>query len=134
MGIRRLLTMPAVAALVLAGAAGGAAAADPVLLPAESMLQLSVMEAGTASSMDATTLMCGPAGGAHPEAEQACQDLAVAGGDLDAIPPVLMMCPMIYAPVTAVAIGHWQGDAVTWQRTFGNDCELMVATGAVFNF
>ncbi len=55
-----------------------------------------------------TLLLCDPPQG-HAHAAEACAELAAADGDIDALPPKSVFCPMIYAPVTAHARGEWKG-------------------------
>ncbi|MFJ9632337.1 SSI family serine proteinase inhibitor [Streptomyces sp. NPDC101175] len=78
-----------------------------------------------------TLLLCDPPQG-HPHAAEACAELGAAGGDIDAIPAKSVLCPMIYAPVTAQARGQWQGRPVDYTRTFSNGCVMAARTGDVF--
>ncbi|WP_433733660.1 SSI family serine proteinase inhibitor [Nocardia sp. CA-129566] len=119
----------AVAATVLSAAPAGAD-------PEQSELSLSVSNGDAQSSgAEQVTLTCDPAGGNHPAASEACAALTLAGGVIDKIagsPGVL--CPKIYAPVTATAAGTWHGRNFQWQKTFGNTCELHAATTPLFDF
>jgi len=79
------------------------------------------------------TLTCVPDGGTHPHAADACSELADAHGrfeDLRSTPH--RFCPMIYAPVTARAVGMWGGEVVDYRHTYPNRCQLEVASGEVF--
>ncbi|WP_328932113.1 MULTISPECIES: SSI family serine proteinase inhibitor [unclassified Streptomyces] len=78
-----------------------------------------------------TLLLCDPPQG-HAHAAEACAELAVADGDIDALPPKSVFCPMIYAPVTAHARGEWKGRPVDYSRTFSNACSMAARTGHVF--
>jgi hypothetical protein len=78
-----------------------------------------------------TLLLCDPPQG-HAHAAEACAELGAAGGDIDAVPPTSVFCPMIYAPVTAHARGEWKGRQVDYTRTFSNGCVLAARTGHVF--
>ncbi|MFI5804867.1 SSI family serine proteinase inhibitor [Streptomyces sp. NPDC051561] len=80
-------------------------------------------------------LNCSPeAGGGHPEALAACNDLTWARGDFDALRSEPRTCTKQYDPVTATADGTWHGRTVHWKKTFGNACMLDAATGDVFRF
>jgi hypothetical protein len=121
----------AAAALLTVGAAPAQAA------PQESLpgnwLYLTVTP-GDARSSDTpgTLLFCDPPLG-HPHAAQACEELRAAGGDISRIPPRAdVLCPMIYAPVTASAQGVWDGRRVAYTHTFANSCVMVAETGAVF--
>ncbi len=67
-----------------------------------------------------------------PTRPRPAPNLAAADGDLDALPPKSVFCPMIYAPVTAHARGEWKGRPVDYSRTFSNACSLAARTGHVF--
>ena len=80
-------------------------------------------------------LNCSPVGGSHPSAEEACAWLNRAGVDPGALRVnAAEPCTMIYAPVTVTASGIWDGKYFQFRRTFGNDCELKSAAGALFDF
>lgn len=79
-------------------------------------------------------LTCDPDGGTHPHASAACDALRSVDGNIDALPIDPIFCPLYYRPVTATAWGFWHGRLVTFQRTYGNSCELHRATKAVFAF
>ncbi|GAA1932864.1 SSI family serine proteinase inhibitor [Kitasatospora viridis] len=121
------------AAALLAGAAPLAAADTP----APDLLLLTV--AGTAPNTAAArtaTLDCDGAtpAGDHPDAAAACADLLGAQGDFSALTPSHTFCPELYLPVTATAVGLWDGQTVTYQQTFTNTCALQRATGRIFAF
>ncbi|MGW3103538.1 SSI family serine proteinase inhibitor [Streptomyces sp. NPDC001100] len=86
---------------------------------------------GRSSDTRGTLLLCDPPQG-HAHAAEACAELAAAGGDIDAVPARSVLCPMIYAPVTAHARGEWKGRQVDYTRTFSNRCVLGARTGDVF--
>ncbi|MEV6602461.1 SSI family serine proteinase inhibitor [Actinoplanes sp. NPDC051346] len=121
------------AALLLS--AGSPAAAAPAPPPSNSSLVLAVVPA-TQSALPPriTSLECGPAGGAHPAAAAACADLRAVDGDLSALNDSGGICTKEYQPVTAFAVGTWQGEPVAYRATFSNHCILLNATGDVFNF
>lgn len=81
-------------------------------------------------------LECEPAGGTHPDAKAACEELVLAQGDFAALAAQqeLTACTLEYQPVIVVADGAWRGEPVTWDSDFGNRCALRSATGTVFEF
>ncbi|WP_314224350.1 subtilase-type protease inhibitor [Streptomyces zaehneri] len=125
-------TLPAAAALLLAVGAAPALAASHDTLPGN-WLQLTVTHGDSRSSdTRGTLLLCDPPQG-HSRAAEACDVLARADGDVDALTADGgRICPLMYAPVTVRAQGQWNGRPVDYERTFGNDCEREALTGAVF--
>ncbi|WP_458246227.1 SSI family serine proteinase inhibitor [Streptomyces sp. MAI_2237] len=118
------------AVLLLAGAAPAQAAAPYPF--AGDYLYLTVTKGDTRSSdTRGTLLMCDPPQG-HTLAAQACAELAAAGGDIAALPPKDVFCPMVYAPVSVHARGMWDGRQVEYARTFPNGCAMSARTGSVF--
>lgn len=79
-------------------------------------------------------LFCGPDGGSHPRVAEACVALAAADGDPAGLPPSDGLCYQLHRPVMASAAGAWRGRPVQWERRFGNECALELATGPVFAF
>ncbi|MET9676432.1 SSI family serine proteinase inhibitor [Streptomyces sp. NPDC006482] len=78
-----------------------------------------------------------PASGrpAHPHREAACHALDAVDGDFDRLnaePDAT--CTDEYAPVTLTARGTYKGRTVDWTKTYTNNCEATVKTGAVFYF
>ncbi|MEV6014464.1 MULTISPECIES: SSI family serine proteinase inhibitor [unclassified Streptomyces] len=129
--IRVALLVPL--ALLLAGAAPAAHASPRHGLHGD-WLSLAVTR-GDARSSDTrgVLLLCDPPQG-HAHAARACRQLAAAGGNIDRIPRRTgVMCPMLYAPVTASAHGRWKGHRVDFTRTFSNSCVMKARTGAVFD-
>ncbi|MDM4719076.1 SSI family serine proteinase inhibitor [Micromonospora sp. WMMA1363] len=82
----------------------------------------------------ATVLRCEPAGGTHPRAASACQDVAAVDGNLAALSVNPGFCTLEYAPVTVRALGLWRDRPVSYTETFGNQCELLRETGSLFAF
>ncbi|WP_158891384.1 SSI family serine proteinase inhibitor [Amycolatopsis anabasis] len=122
----RIFALAALTAAALSGAAALAQAA-----PA-GHLNLSVTDA--AGSTAAATLDCPQGTGNHRYGDEACRQLAAAGGDPDRLTGVPgMVCTKQYEPVQATVTGTWNGKPLHWQHTFGNSCELHAATGAVFD-
>jgi hypothetical protein len=120
-------------ALLVAGAAPAAQAA-PRHAPPGNWLRLAVTrgEAG-ADGTRGVLLLCDPPRG-HAHAARACGQLAAAGGDISRFPRRPgVMCPMLYAPVTATAYGEWDGRRVDYTHAFSNSCIMGAETGAVFD-
>lgn len=89
---------------------------------------------GDARSSDTrgTLLLCDPPQG-HAHAAQACEELRAVEGDITRIPVRAdVLCPMIYAPVTATARGEWNSRRTEYTHTFSNTCMMGVETGSVF--
>lgn len=137
--MRRALVATITAAGAVAGLAGAAAPATAAPAPtgtraegATSRLALTVAPVGGGAR--SVWLSCHPVRGSHPRAAAACAELATAGGDPARMPGEDRVCLQVYAPVTALATGRWRGRSVRYRQTFGNDCVMDVATGAVFRF
>jgi hypothetical protein len=123
----------------LTGAAVAAPGAAPSSLYAPSALVMTTGHGGdaaTATPERAVTLTCAPtASGTHPAATQACAELRGAGGDFDALKGRGdVWCTKLYDPVVVTVQGVWQGQRVSYERTFGNACAKDAATGSVFAF
>nr|GID84641.1 protease [Actinoplanes derwentensis] len=115
-----MMTVLATVLAVLSGTAGPAAAADSRL---------------TFTYADKKVrLTCGPTGGGHPRADEACAVLRRIGGDPARLEGGDSLCVLLYQPVTARLHGTWRGRPVKWQRTYGNSCEMSRATGVLFQF
>ncbi|MFE2276866.1 SSI family serine proteinase inhibitor [Streptomyces sp. NPDC059454] len=99
----------------------------------DSWLMLTVSHGEPPSTAeDGTMLRCDPPRG-HRHAADACAELAAADGRIADIPPREgVVCPMIYAPVTAHASGTWRGRSVDYTQTFPNACTMSARTGSVF--
>ncbi len=96
-------------------------------------LTLSVKEKGSKKITD--TLKCDPSRGSHPEKSQACRELKKAKGkfrDLEGR-KTFAACTKIYRPVTVEAEGMSRGWHVSYRKTFANRCEMLVATGSVWD-
>ncbi|MFE0516615.1 SSI family serine proteinase inhibitor, partial [Streptomyces sp. NPDC058964] len=77
-------------------------------------------------------LLCDPPRG-HSHAAEACAELDAADGDIGSVPAKEdVVCPMVYAPVTARARGEWQGRSVLYEETFSNACTMVARTGELF--
>jgi hypothetical protein len=130
------------AAVTLLTVGAAPAAPAPAPTPAQAMPRQAVpgnwlyitVTAGDARSSDTrgTLLLCDPPQG-HAHAAQACEELRTAEGDITRIPVRAdVLCPMLYAPVTASARGEWNGRRAEYTRTFSNTCMMGVETGSVF--
>ncbi|MFJ6560152.1 SSI family serine proteinase inhibitor [Streptomyces sp. NPDC091412] len=126
--LRRGLT--AAAALLLAGAAPATAAHRPT--GQSDWLYVTVTHGDERSGhVRGALLLCDPPRG-HAHAAAACTQLRSSGGDIHGIPHRDVLCPMVYAPVTAHARGQWHGRTIHYTETFSNTCQLNARTGAVF--
>ncbi|MFD1656714.1 protease inhibitor [Streptomyces caeni] len=92
--------------------------------------------AALATPERAVTLNCAPtASGTHPDPVGACAELKGAGGDLDALPVRIgALCTKQYAPVVVTVDGVWQGQRVSYERTFANECVKNSYGSAVLTF
>ena len=127
---RRLLTLAATTGLAVTGTLVAPATADAAT--ARGTLALSVRVGQTTTRV---LLTCDPAGGTHPDAATACTEVAGVHGNLAALTPQAgVACADVYVPAIATAAGRWRGRTVGYRHTFGNTCQLHVATGAVFRF
>ncbi|MFF5156685.1 SSI family serine proteinase inhibitor [Streptomyces sp. NPDC000348] len=98
----------------------------------DSRLMLTVSHGETRSTAEnGTVLRCDPPRG-HRRAADACAELAAAHGRIADIPAKDVVCPMIFAPVTAHAHGRWRGEPVEYTETFPNTCTMSARTGSVF--
>ncbi|MEU7559841.1 protease inhibitor [Streptomyces eurythermus] len=123
----------------LTGAAVAAPGAAPSSLYAPSALVLTTghgNDAATATPERAVTLSCAPtASGTHPAPAQACAELRGLDGDLDALKPADgVMCTKEYAPVVVTLQGVWQGQRLSYERTFDNACMKDAVGGSLFAF
>jgi Ricin-type beta-trefoil lectin domain/Subtilisin inhibitor-like len=81
------------------------------------------------------TLTCDPTGGTHPDAQNACDDLTAADGDISSIPAVPCTPPDIDDPSTATATGTWDGVPDNYSGGFLNPFCINDDTGGnVFSF
>ncbi|MEU1837651.1 SSI family serine proteinase inhibitor [Micromonospora chersina] len=132
---RRTAALALAAALgcLAATAAPAAAGAAPRPGPETPSALLLTVEGG-GDDPRATLLVCGPAGGLHPDPATACRLVARVDGHLDALDVRPGPCTREYAPVTARAVGFWQDRPIAYTRTFDNRCELRRGTDALFDF
>lgn len=118
----------------VAGAALVAALLPPAAAAATNPTALTITVREQDSPRIVVTLRCDPPSGNHPLKDDACAEIAGAGGDLDKLPgrQTFAACAKIYLPVLARAVGTAQGKSVAYKRTFPNRCEMGNATGSVF--
>ncbi|MFF3126097.1 SSI family serine proteinase inhibitor [Streptomyces sp. NPDC057908] len=132
--LRRLALTVVVSLATLSAAAPGAAAATaplPLPLPllhaddARTRLMVTVSGTGDPAAEGVFELKCGPAGGSHPAAQQACDrldELAAEGADPFAPVPGDAMCTQQFGgPATARVTGTWRGRSIdtAFERTNG---------------
>ncbi|GAA2543629.1 MULTISPECIES: subtilase-type protease inhibitor [Streptomyces] len=132
------LTAAAVCA-PLTGAALAAPGSAPSALYAPSALVLTMghgESAMTAAPERAATLTCAPgSSGTHPAAASACAELNGVGGDLDALTMREgVFCTKEYDPVVVTVAGVWQGERVSYERVFSNECVMNAHGSSVFAF
>ncbi|GGQ49924.1 SSI family serine proteinase inhibitor [Couchioplanes azureus] len=135
-GALSLLAACATGTGVLAATAAPAAAAPTAATARTASSTLALMvydQTGAAPRM--SLLTCDPVGGAHPQAAGACAAAASVNGHLG----VLDLnphgaCTREYQPVTASALGSWEGRPVRYSETFSNRCEMLRQTGPLFDF
>ena len=130
--IAALSTASLLATGVLTGAVAPPAAHASTATPT-TVLLLSV-EPHVDGAPRVATLRCEPAGGRHPHAATACQNVAAVDGDLAALEVDRGPCTLEYAPVTVRALGWWRDRPVSYVETFGNRCHLLRETGTLFAF
>ncbi|GAB3442391.1 hypothetical protein GCM10027570_09550 [Streptomonospora sediminis] len=127
--------------MAVAPAAQSAASAQPAesVRPAaqvpDAVMKLSVTGPDRKAA-ETTTLNCAPAGGSHPNAQDACEALQRAGGDFAALGKrnEQRVCTLRYAPVTVSATGTWHGAPVDYSEKFSNACVASVETERIFDF
>jgi hypothetical protein len=123
----------------LTGAALATPGPAPTALYAPSALVLTVghgESAAAATPERAVTLTCAPtSSGTHPVAGSACAELRGVGGDIHALTARDgVMCTKQYDPVVVTVDGVWQGQRVSYERTFSNECVKNAYGSGVFAF
>ncbi|GAB3969720.1 subtilase-type protease inhibitor [Streptomyces sparsus] len=123
----------------LSGTALAEATPSSPSLYSPSALTLTVAHGESAAATSphrAVTLSCSPsATGSHPAPDRACDQLQAVDGDFDSLPGEKdRFCTMEYNPVVVTAQGVWQGERVSYEQTFANDCIRKVDGMAVFSF
>ncbi|CAM5746024.1 putative Trypsin inhibitor STI2 [Streptomyces afghaniensis 772] len=123
----------------LTGAALATPGQAPTALYAPSALVLTVghgESAAAATPERAVTLTCAPTpSGTHPVARSACAELRGVGGDIHALTARDgVMCTKQYDPVVVTVDGVWQGQRVSYERTFSNECVKNAYGSGVFAF
>ncbi|WP_433265112.1 SSI family serine proteinase inhibitor [Actinosynnema sp. CS-041913] len=107
------------------------AALMPVFGVPDSTFELSVTRGEV---VQAIALVCEPAGGDHPKAEQACAALSTVDGEISRLTEDNVACTMEYDPVTVTATGLWHGEIRGFTAQYSNPCVMRAATGPVFDF
>jgi hypothetical protein len=106
-------------------------AAEPA---ARAVLKLTVEHRHHHGRTARVLLLCGPAGGTHPNPQAACAALEDARGHFRKLRRVARRCPRAVEPVIVKARGHWWGRRVWFRRTYLNRCVAARQTGGVFAF
>ncbi|MFB9388457.1 subtilase-type protease inhibitor [Streptomyces coeruleoprunus] len=148
--LRRAAVCGAVAAMALTTLAPAASAAPAAAeartdtraearLYAPSALVLTVAQGESAAystPLRAVTLTCMPSpGGTHPSPQAACDALREVNGEFGALrSDSQRACIKIYDPVVVTAQGVWEGQRVSFERTFGNSCVMGAEGTSVFAF
>ena len=124
----RVLSLLAI--VVLAAGAGCGSEADSDAEPGtveqpSTELEIAFWSQGkTSESGETWTLTCDPAGGTHPDPEDACRQLA-AIDDPFAPPPTDEMCTEQYGgPEQAMITGTYRGAPVSYPLSRTNGCEI----------
>ncbi|MEU6994696.1 SSI family serine proteinase inhibitor [Streptomyces sp. NPDC046465] len=126
----------AAAALIALAAAVPAQAADGTPAAPAPQRGLFLTVSGAQNTwVRGVLLRCAPEpAGHHPRAAEACEAIAHARGDFDALPRDPHVCTKEFEPVTATVTGTYRGRAVGWHKTYPNACAMDVETGHVFRF
>ncbi|MET8690348.1 SSI family serine proteinase inhibitor [Streptomyces sp. NPDC004732] len=126
----------AAAALIALGGLTPAHAADPAPTPKDPKGGLFLTVSGADNTwIRGVLLRCAPEpSGAHPQAAKACEAIAQAGGDFNALPDDPHACTKEFDPVTATVTGSYEGRAISWHKTYPNACTMDADTGYVFRF
>ncbi|MER6346886.1 subtilase-type protease inhibitor [Streptomyces sp. NPDC001595] len=135
---RRAATL-ALAATALTAPLTGTAQAAPDTLYAPSALVLTTghgESAAAAAPERAVTLNCAPRpSGTHPDPAAACSELRLVDGDFTALESGTdILCTREYDPVVVTVAGVWQGQRVSYERTFANECMKDAAGTSVYAF
>lgn len=80
------------------------------------------------------TLTCDPAGGTHPYAQQACDEIAKADGVIADVPPLPAVCPMYVDPTPVSVIGIWHGRQIVFRETELNPPCAKISHGHIFDY
>ncbi|KJK57119.1 SSI family serine proteinase inhibitor [Saccharothrix sp. ST-888] len=132
-GLRRLVAFAAVAVVAVTTLSIAPAPAPAAPADSNTFLQLFVVHDADDALQEVYNLTCNPDGGTHPHPDAACAALSAAKGEFDRLAgKPRLICPAVEDPVTATAYGDWNGQQVTWQKSFPNVCYLHRATSPVF--
>ncbi|MEU7892839.1 SSI family serine proteinase inhibitor [Nonomuraea sp. NPDC049152] len=125
----RFVKIAALATAALLATSATASAAPVSSARALFLIQLTV----TGGWSRTVSLNCDPDGGAHPKPVASCALLTAVEGDLWRYLGQQGICTREYQPHTAALTGWWAGRTVHFQRIFANRCEMLLATGSVFD-
>ncbi|MGE7436548.1 SSI family serine proteinase inhibitor [Kitasatospora sp. NPDC001175] len=130
-GLRRLAASAAAALVAVTTLSVSPAPAVPAA--ESSFFQLYVVRDADDTAVEDYFLTCKPDGGSHLAPERACAALTIAEGDINRLAGDRhRTCPDVQDPVTATAYGDWNGQQVTWQKTFTSLCRLQRATSPLY--
>ena len=122
-----------VSAIVLLAAATGCGSeadgeAEPSSPPADEVsaeLEITFWPSGRGNSDPQTwTLTCGPAGGTHPDAAEACRRLAALENPFEPPPPDEICTEQYGGPQEALVEGTYRGEAVSYGLSRTNGCQI----------
>ncbi|RJQ76047.1 hypothetical protein D5S17_19410 [Pseudonocardiaceae bacterium YIM PH 21723] len=90
---------------------------------------------GGGGIVSSTQLNCGPTGGPHKRAAEACALLDTVDGNYKDLRPAQdMLCNYGNIPVRIELAGRWGGRQVYYADTVSNECQMVRWTGAIFQF
>lgn len=104
---------------------GGKGETDGAAPGAASTALTIVVTPGEDAKASAYDLTCDPAGGDHPQAEQACAAVAKAGASVFESVAADQTCTQVYGgPQSATVKGTYEGDPVDASFSRENGCEI----------
>lgn len=77
------------------------------------------------------TLTCGPDGGTHPRAHEACDTLRQVRGNVRLLNVNPGACVRLYKPVTVDIRGQWYGRPTAYRQQFSNRCVMDRKLGSI---
>ncbi|MGW0806361.1 SSI family serine proteinase inhibitor [Nonomuraea sp. NPDC002799] len=123
--------MRAIGTIALCGTFMLGASAPAMAAPAPKA-ELKIVDATKGGPTKTAWLYCGPAGGTHRNAREACRLLDRVQGKPDKLNvSPKAACSQELKPHAVVVVGRWYGKSVHWAKVFPNACQMKAATGAV---
>ncbi|MGR3932499.1 subtilase-type protease inhibitor [Streptomyces sp. BRA346] len=140
-GLGAALAMSAALGLGASGTAHAEPATPKSLYP-PSALVLTVGygpdDASSVAVQRAVTLSCQPTPtGTHPAPARACAELRAVNGEFSTLTEATesgRMCTKEWRPVTVTAEGIWDGQRVSYEHTFANNCLKNAAVTQLYEF